>query len=505
MGVVRNLLISGGIKVLSAVLDKMDSDSKSKKGAPSRDDQKDSASPDAGGRSSTDRERAAQSKTSRKKCRCKRCDAEILDGVQIDGKTVCSDCAKIIRAEKKLGYSHGPGFGRLSKRTCARCGIDLLMLDEKVIYKMDGKEYCDICSGKIKKEIARSSEVTDEIFKYMKGKIPGTVPPMATHAVLPNNGLDEAGYLILSPENNNENRINIYVNDGIILSFANCQVCYKFNLMDAERSDFYNDLNALIDNKKCAVCACDSDKPEDNWRYSALLNEERLTEEYLYDKFVKNYKFGTNLMIVCSFWDASKDRKFMFATDMSEIIEDSFYPLIKKCSPCVLDYCLMKNKQSYKGVSSHLAAVLFAMRKFCFDYSCKMNIEEAQSEKMDAAEFLAMPSGDWQQASDDEIYYRSDRIGEQLRYWYAFLEPPSGGGPIMRNGHVIEEGLTAEKFHEINRTLFPNGAESLEVYGWSTDWADYFDEGNEWWGTGCWSIYDRSLDRYVVIMASVTD
>ena len=145
MGVVRNLLISGGIKVLSAVLDKMDSDSKSKKGAPSRDDQKDSASPDAGGRSSTDRERAAQSKTSRKKCRCKRCHIEIVGGEKIDGKTVCSDCAKIIRAEEKLGYSHGPGFGRLSKRTCARCGIDLLMLDEKAIYKMDGKEYCDIC------------------------------------------------------------------------------------------------------------------------------------------------------------------------------------------------------------------------------------------------------------------------------------------------------------------------------------------------------------------------
>ncbi|MBQ4360521.1 MAG: hypothetical protein II767_09710, partial [Proteobacteria bacterium] len=234
MGFVRNLLISGGIKVLSAVLDKLDSDGKSADGAPCRceEDKKVARSqPDTGMAKGHACESGKQ-----KQGRCKRCHIEIVGGEKIDGKTVCSDCAKIIRAEKKLGYSHGPGFGRLSKRTCARCGIDLLMLDEKVIYKMDGKEYCDICSGKIKKEIARSSEVTDEIFKYMKGKIPGTVPPMATHAVLPNNGLDEAGYLILSPENNNENRINIYVNDGIILSFANCQVCYKFNLMDAERS-----------------------------------------------------------------------------------------------------------------------------------------------------------------------------------------------------------------------------------------------------------------------------
>lgn len=29
--------------------------------------------------------------------------------------------------------------------------------------------------------------------------------------------------------------------------------------------------------------------------------------------------------------------------------------------------------------------------------------------------------------------------------------------------------------------------------------------GHEWWGTACWSVFDRNVNRFVVLMASATD
>ena len=57
----------------------------------------------------------------------------------------------------------------------------------------------------------------------------------------------------------------------------------------------------------------------------------------------------------------------------------------------------------------------------------------------------------------------------------------------------------------MNATLFPNGTDKLEVYEWTTDWSDYFDEGHEWWGALCLTVYDQTLERFVIIMASATD
>ncbi|MBP5293222.1 MAG: hypothetical protein J6023_03735 [Clostridia bacterium] len=57
----------------------------------------------------------------------------------------------------------------------------------------------------------------------------------------------------------------------------------------------------------------------------------------------------------------------------------------------------------------------------------------------------------------------------------------------------------------MNRALFPKGTSGLEVYEWTTDWSDYFDDGHEWWGAVCYTVYDKLLERFVVIMASATD
>ena len=82
---------------------------------------------------------------------------------------------------------------------------------------------------------------------------------------------------------------------------------------------------------------------------------------------------------------------------------------------------------------------------------------------------------------------------DELNYRTAFLNPPH------------ENNYTDEDFDKINKCLFPNGTDCLEVFKWSTDWSDYFDDGHEWWGTLCLTVYDKSLDRFVIILASATD
>ena len=73
------------------------------------------------------------------------------------------------------------------------------------------------------------------------------------------------------------------------------------------------------------------------------------------------------------------------------------------------------------------------------------------------------------------------------------MEPPQGFD------------ATPEDFERVNAALFPKGRARLEVFEWSTDWSDWFDDGHEWWGAMCCTVYDRSMDRYAVLLASATD
>ncbi|MBQ6373324.1 MAG: hypothetical protein IJJ45_02430 [Clostridia bacterium] len=201
---------------------------------------------------------------------------------------------------------------------------------------------------------------------------------------------------------------------------------------------------------------------------------------------------------------------------MRELINDPFYELMEKYDRCVIDYCLIEDDTPHQGKRSHKDAILFAMLKVMERYidtqlkeeigyrgevqdepfPWKLDMGKALAHRIDPAELLHVP----------EIL-RTDRIGrrsydcglpdplkgEQIPYWYAFWETPqlSGYGP--------------DDFRRVNAALFPEGTDGLEVYEWTTDWSNYFDDGHEWWGAACWSIYDRRTDRYVVIMAEATD
>lgn len=166
--------------------------------------------------------------------------------------------------------------------------------------------------------------------------------------------------------------------------------------------------------------------------------------------------------------------------------DDEFYRLVADFPDIVCDYCLVnaenqyakaKNVFPYCGVDSHRFALecaaheLFeAGRKWSYD------IKGAKCRKLSGKALFAPAN------SDNWLNYRK-----------AFLCPPHGNS------------YTDSDFEKVNAVLFPGGADGLEVYRWTTDWSEYFDEGHEWWGALCLTVYDKSLDRFVVILTSATD
>lgn len=195
---------------------------------------------------------------------------------------------------------------------------------------------------------------------------------------------------------------------------------------------------------------------------------------------------------------------------MLELKNDSFYELIKAYKRCIIDYVLIEDDIPHQGYRSHKDAILFAMHKVTDrelayqreagideePFLWSMDIDKAEAELINPDVFLYAPNII---AKNDggKTQYDCDlpdvTSGGKIPYWYAFLNTPHG------------TGYTPNDFIKVNETLFPNGEDALEVYEWTTDWSDYFDDGHEWWGAACWSVYDASLKRYVVILASTTD
>ena len=210
---------------------------------------------------------------------------------------------------------------------------------------------------------------------------------------------------------------------------------------------------------------------------------------------------------------------------MQEIINDNFYELARQYDTDTehhlvgeVDYYLLSDDKPYEGQRSHRGALLFV-----FDLLEKRNladqenvrkslgneiadrihpwvydIDMAQPTPLDPPEFFHCPEvikTDYNGNAfyDAEWEPNDENFGTAVPYWYALMEPIYG----KRN--------RPEDFRKVNATLFPNGTDTLDIYEWTTDWSDYFDAGHEWYGACCWSIYDRSMNRYVVMLVSATD
>ena len=153
--------------------------------------------------------------------------------------------------------------------------------------------------------------------------------------------------------------------------------------------------------------------------------------------------------------------------------DDPFYQLLAEYPDLVLDYSIVKDEE-YSGYESHRKALKTAFGRLDGDW-------DGDPDKANGKLISAR-----------KTFSSHDQRGK-LSYRKAFLCPP------------YDNGYTDKDFERVNEALFPNGTEGLEVYEWNTDWSDYFDDGHEWWGTLCLTVYDKTLDRFAVIMASATD
>ncbi|MBQ7647166.1 MAG: hypothetical protein IJS94_07855 [Clostridia bacterium] len=163
------------------------------------------------------------------------------------------------------------------------------------------------------------------------------------------------------------------------------------------------------------------------------------------------------------------------------IKDDPFYDVIDEYPDSVIDYCLVANgHREAPGFNSHWSALVSAAFKTFVEDNGETvfhyTVGKARAKQIDI-ETLFAPSGE----------------NGKLSYRKAFLEPP------------FTNSYSAADFDKINDVLFPRGKRDLEVYEWTTDWSEYFDDGHEWWGALCLTVYDKALDRFAVIMASATD
>ena len=173
---------------------------------------------------------------------------------------------------------------------------------------------------------------------------------------------------------------------------------------------------------------------------------------------------------------AKKKKRRSSAPPPSYCPDDSFYELIAEYPALALDYCLVNaDPLGYRGCESHWWALGQACKKL-LGREWSYDVNRARGTRTDsAAQF-------------------SSRYPETgLNYRKAFLYPPH------------ENGYSGKDFVRVNAALFPKGTEALETFSWSTDWSDYFDDGHEWWGALCLTVYDRQMDRFAVILASETD
>lgn len=180
---------------------------------------------------------------------------------------------------------------------------------------------------------------------------------------------------------------------------------------------------------------------------------------------------------------------------MLEIIDEQLCSLLNIYQRCGVRYRFFDAEQAGSDLTLHRAAVISAV-KAENGGSCGGDPAHMEAVVLEPSQLLYVPEILKNDKYGNTVYscaWENPNNGGRIPYWYAFLEPP------------CRSGYKPADFVRINSALFPHGTALLEVFEWSTDWSDYFDDGREWWGTGCWSVYDPQLDRFTVIMASETD
>lgn len=80
---------------------------------------------------------------------------------------------------------------------------------------------------------------------------------------------------------------------------------------------------------------------------------------------------------------------------------------------------------------------------------------------------------------------------------YAFSSPPY---PVQ-----LESEELGELFEEFLSFVFNGVSEKSIIFEWPTNWCNYFEAGDEWWGSFLWSFATPNSSQILVITASSTD
>ena len=177
---------------------------------------------------------------------------------------------------------------------------------------------------------------------------------------------------------------------------------------------------------------------------------------------------------------------------MTELKDDPIYRLLEEHYPnLLLDYAVFSADLPYQGEVSHKEAAMAAILAFSHRHRVgnrydpgpfTLEPDKMQAERYPAELLFDIPDGS------------SPVEPGTIRYWYAYAEQP------------YPTGYTAADFRRINSVLFPEPfRDDLEVFQWNDDFSSYFDDGKYWWGTYFWTIYDKHLQRFVIIGASLID
>ena len=109
---------------------------------------------------------------------------------------------------------------------------------------------------------------------------------------------------------------------------------------------------------------------------------------------------------------------------------------------------------------------------------------------------------------------RSSNIFSGLAH--ALLDPPYGlkrpskvPSKLSRKRKKPESDWLLELVHKFNKDVLKidinSSCNHLIIEEWPVNWSNYFEAGNEWWGSFLWSVLDRSNKWVTIIGASSTD
>lgn len=112
--------------------------------------------------------------------------------------------------------------------------------------------------------------------------------------------------------------------------------------------------------------------------------------------------------------------------------------------------------------------------------------------------------------TDAQQLFCAEHQTQQLVHNVEFhLENLSRASHLGFRNRLTTDGRDAARlFKMINHHLFGDDITVLSIYdwdGWGNNWADYFDQGQEWWGSFLWTVYNRQTRMLVGIAASTSD